>query len=66
MNGSFADIGARLRSAVQLVDATTGAQLWAEPMSVRLVPKWSSNAGRTSFPASFLRSPTCTESCRAA
>ncbi|MGH9364442.1 MAG: hypothetical protein ACRD1B_04140, partial [Thermoanaerobaculia bacterium] len=30
MNGNLRQVGARLRVAVQLVDATTGAQLWAE------------------------------------
>ncbi|MGH9365792.1 MAG: protein kinase domain-containing protein, partial [Thermoanaerobaculia bacterium] len=30
MNGSLRQVGARLHVAVQLVDATTGAQLWAE------------------------------------
>ena len=41
MNGSLRQIGARLRLAVQLVDATTGAQLWAEtyerPFSAEVV-----------------------------
>ena len=38
MNGSLRQVGARLRVAVQLVDAETGAQLWAETYERSFTP----------------------------
>ena len=67
MEGSLRQAGTTLRLAVQLVDAVSGAHLWAENYERTVQPGRRVRAARRSrFPASSPRSPTCTACCHAA
>jgi TolB-like protein len=66
MEGSVRKAGAKVRIAVQLVDASSGAGLWAETYDIPSVPMRYSNLSMTSFPASSPRLPTRKASCRTA
>ena len=66
MEGSLRQAGPRLRLAVQLVDAASGAHLWAETYDVPSAPKTCSRCRTTWYPASCRPPRTCTGSCRAA
>ena len=65
MEGSIRQAGAKVRIAVQLVDATTGAHLWAETYERAFTPEDISSTCRTiSFLALSRPSPTNTAFCR--
>ena len=66
MEGSLRQAGTKLRLAVQLVDATIGAHLWAETYERTFSPGRSSRCRTTWSRASSPRSPTCMVSCLAA
>ncbi len=66
MEGSLRHAGSQLRIAVQLVDAATGAHLWAENYNRPFAPDESSRSRTTSSPGSSPRSPTGTAFCPAA
>ena len=64
MEGSLRQAGAKLRLAVQLVDAVTGAHLWAETYERSLQPGSGSSRCRTiSSRASSPRAPIASACC---
>ena len=64
MEGSLRQAGTKLRIAVQLVDATTGAHLWAETYDTFFTRKPFSNFKTNWFRGSLPRSPTPGACCR--
>ena len=66
MEGSLRQAGAKVRIAVQLVDASSGAHLWAETYERAFSPKRSSSCRMIWSRASSPPSPIRTESCRTA
>ena len=66
MEGNLRQAGAKLRLAVQLVDAVSGAHLWAENYERPSARRRSSSCRTTWFRGSSRRSPTGTAFCRTA
>ena len=67
MEGSLRQAGTKLRLAVQLADAASGAHLWAENLRARLHPTRPPFALKTIwFPESSQPSPTSAVFCLAA
>ena len=66
MEGNLRQAGAKLRLAVQLVDATSGAHLWAENYERPSARKQFSSCRTIWFRGSSRPSPTATACCRTA
>ena len=66
MEGSLRQAGSKLRLAVQLVDATTGAHLWAETYDRAFNPEAAFELRMISSPALSPPSPKLTACCHTA